>query len=138
MFDCNFSMLDLKMQIMGKVKIYLKLIGGILYYRDSETDHGVTITTSVDPGDTVIWKKDVNSGIKDLKSLTVSDPGFFEYPPKKTILSSWKSIVKASTGQVTYAVETVPPHTGAVVKSAVGNNASQMNDPDPPIIRVKP
>lgn len=91
---------------MGKINIYIKLADGALEYRDSESQHGKTITTSVDPGDTIIWKLDKCSGISEIKNIQISGAsGFFSEGPVKKDFAEWKADVsKKASGQVSYEI----------------------------------
>jgi hypothetical protein len=91
---------------MGKIKIYLSLVDGELNYRDSEEHKGQTITTSVDPGDTITWKLDQCSGIKAITNIKVSgEKGFFKDGPEQKDFDSWKAEVsKKAKGEISYTV----------------------------------
>ncbi len=125
---------------MGKVRIYMKVIDGVINYRDSESNYGTSITTLVKPGDTVIWERDRNSGISKIEEVSVEgQESFFDKKPKKGFLTSWKASVRQdATGQVTYKPY-VKDNTAVKAEfKSTGETAKQLNDPDGPVIRVKP
>jgi hypothetical protein len=126
---------------MGKVTIYISLVDGKLMYRDSEKDHGKTIQTSVDPGDTVIWKLDKCSGIKELKKIEIlSGPKyFFGKQPKKQDFNEWKAEVSdLATGGITYKPEYSVCEELMVTKSVKAGKESEPKAEDPPAISVRP
>jgi hypothetical protein len=79
---------------MGKIKIYLSLQNGELSYRDTEEHKGETITTTVNGGDSITWKLDQCSGIKDITNITIKgSKGFFSKGPEKKDFDNWKAEV---------------------------------------------
>lgn len=123
---------------MGKIKIYMKLVDGVMHYRDNEQDHGTAITTKVDPGDTIIWKKDRNSGIKQIKRLIISGPDdFLTGKPKKGILSDWKaSVSRDAKGEISYKPVINDTTIEAEFKAA-GEPLAVKSEPEVPILRIK-
>jgi hypothetical protein len=92
---------------MGKIKIYLSLQNGELVYRDTEEHKGETITTTVNGGDSITWKLDQCSGIKDITNITIKGAkGFFSKGPEKKDFDNWKAEVgKKAKGEIEYVLE---------------------------------
>jgi hypothetical protein len=92
---------------MGKIKIYLSLLDGELFYRDSEEHKGHSIESSVDPGDSITWKLDQCSGIKAIKGITIEgQKDFFKDGPKQKDFNNWKAKVsKNAKGEISYLIE---------------------------------
>jgi hypothetical protein len=121
---------------MGKVTIYIKLVDGTLMYRDSEDDKGHSIKTSVDPGDTIIWKLDKCSGISELTKLNIlkAPKDFFSEKPKKIDFNEWKAKVsKKATGEVSYQ----PEYTKCESSTLSSKKKDGVRDEAPPSIRIK-
>ena len=124
---------------MGKIKIYIKLVDGVLEYRDSESQHGKSIITSVDPGDTVIWKLDKCSGISEITKVIINEStNFFSEGPEKIDFDEFKAEVsKHATGRVIYELTVVSCIKGEA-PITLKFNANVAPRTDPPAIVVKP
>ena len=124
---------------MGKIKIYIKLVDGVLEYRDSETQHGKTITTEVNKGDNIIWTLDKCSGISEITKITINESTeFFSEGPEKLDFYEFKAEVsKKAKGQVTYDISYVTCGSSAII---TGTPIKPMIKPnsEPPVIVVKP
>lgn len=123
---------------MGKVKIYVSLREGELYYRDSEEHKGHAIESSVDPGDSITWKLDQCSGIKEIKNITiVGEKDFFKDGPEQKDFDSWKADVsKKAKGEIAYVVEVEKCDCCNQSEKAVGGSV-KVGDPSIPRITVK-
>ena len=123
---------------MGKVIIYIKLVDGQLMYRDDEHDHGHSIKTSVDPGDTVIWKLD-KSELTDIKILK-GPKHFFSEGPKQKDFNEWKAEVsKKAEGTITYEPDYLACIEGEKKATLAATKKSRnIKDDDAPSINIKP
>lgn len=118
---------------MGKVKIYLSIVDGTLYYRDSEDDHGHKIDSTVDPGDKVVWKLDKDSGIEEITDIKINGSSdFFSKGPTKKDSSKWKAVVsEQATGTIEYIVSTIPAcedNKSISTKSPIPKNCVETED----------
>ena len=129
---------------MGKKTIYIKLINDVLHYRDSESDHGKTITTDAQPGDKILWTLDAESGINDITGINIigDNPQFFGKGPSKKATDLWKAkIGHKVTGDVTYQLYYTSASGTSAVKTATVTMKSAGSEPvqdeQPPQIRIK-
>lgn len=118
---------------MSKIKIYIKLVNGVLEYRDTEQHEGKTIETSVDPGDKIVWKQDDNSGIDAITGITVSNPEFFSKGPKQKD-DKWVAVVaESASGEISYTVE----YDAKEIVAAKAMTRGSAVDEDNPKIKIK-
>ncbi|MFT3739054.1 MAG: hypothetical protein QM786_09870 [Breznakibacter sp.] len=124
---------------MGKITIYLSLKDGELDYRDSENHKGQTITTSVDPGDKIVWKLDQCSGIKEITNITINGPeDFFKEGPEQKDFDTWKAEVsKRATGEIEYSIEIECCESCVDTKSSSPSNIPNVREAAPPKIKVE-
>lgn len=120
---------------MGKIKIYLSLLEGELYYRDSEEHKGHSIESSVDPGDSITWKLDQCSGIKAIKGIAIEgQKDFFKDGPKQKDFNNWKAVVsKNAKGDISYVVEV---EKCDCCKTEAKTTQKTLREPKPPKIIV--
>jgi hypothetical protein len=125
---------------MGKIKIYLSLREGELYYRDSEEHKGHTIDSSVDPGDSITWKLDQCSGIKAITNITVEgQKDFFKDGPDQKDFDSWKAEVsKKAKGEISYVVEVEKCDCNCKNENQLESTSNRkLNEPKLPVIIIR-
>lgn len=80
-----------------------------LYLEDNEGHTGDnTITTTVDPGDTVIWKLKKDGGIDEITGISAKSDSqdIFSNDPEKQSDGTWKGTVSTSaTGNESYNIK---------------------------------
>ncbi|ELR68919.1 hypothetical protein C900_05612 [Fulvivirga imtechensis AK7] len=91
------------------IKISKQSTGTGLYLEDNEGHAGDnTITTTVDPGDTVVWKLKDGGGIDEITNIYAKSTSqdIFSSDPVKQSDGSWKGTVSSSaTGSESYSID---------------------------------
>lgn len=92
---------------MSKTVIYLKLVNGMLEYRDNEGHQGKSITSHVKYGGKIIWKLDRHSRISEITSITVSgDEAILKEKPKKIDFDHWEAVgADKGEGKLAYTLQ---------------------------------
>ncbi len=123
---------------MGKIKIYLKLVDGVLQFRDSEQHHGQSIKTAVNPGDSIVWKLDQCSGITDITGINPSAETFFSEKPEKKDFDHWKAVISKKAKGDIYYMPTVTNCTCECKDSVVAEKAvSALKGNEPPQLSIE-
>lgn len=90
------------------IKIRKQTNGTGLYLKDSEGHKGKdSITTDVNPGDTVVWKLKNNSGIDEITSISAKSTSqdIFSSDPVEQKDGSWKGTVSSTaSGSEDYSI----------------------------------
>ena len=128
---------------MAKVTIYLSIVERNgkqhLHLRDSNKRCAdESLVTEVSRGDLVVWKRDLNSGIKIIKDIEFTkgkDP--FVKRVFKGWCMAWKGIVsKDAKGEYPYHIAYQSCNTDETKPNPKsGKNGD--DDPPPPIIKIK-
>ncbi len=127
---------------MAKVVIYLSIADrngkNVLHLRDTGRICGDgKIVTEVSRGDTIIWKRDSNSNLKSITALSFAKAGeLFDKGPSKGCCSKWTGKVSQNAkGEYPYRIDYL---TCSTQKSSAAATAGDDEEPQPPIIKVKP
>ena len=96
---------------MGQVTIYLSLVSGTtqLHLKDSEGHEGDgSITTLVDPGDTVVWEIVSGSGITAINDIYKKEGSLslFSTGPSADANGTWSGVISANAkGEESYSIK---------------------------------
>lgn len=126
---------------MGKIKIYISLKDDELYYCDTEEHNGQTIETTVNPGDTIIWKTEKCSCIKEISDISIiseENNAFFSEGPTQKKPKSWKAKVSESAqGEIEYQISYIKNETSETESTKnEGNVVLSVKETEPPKIRI--